>query len=255
MPTRTCPCGAPVRPRTTDTAPSAAAPAAGRASMAADGGAMLRGLERWAEAAARDGRQSWQCACRRPVKARRIELQTVPPLLGVAHVVPDALAWHRTPPALARAVGGTHRPRRAPVVAVRLRERSPRSGQLPALRRLRQGALLGAAPASAAAHRGPAPPRPRDRRLDLQRVRSVPRTHRQRCVHQLRVRRHDRRAGRRHAAPAARSAQPEPLDDGATVVWNGTHGTSLVDSSPHDSSLAWILASDSRYRVHPEMWQ
>ena len=50
-------------------------------------------------------------------------------------------------------------------------------------------------------------------------------------------------------------AQPEPLDDGGAVVWNGAHGTSLVDGGPHDSSLAWILASDSRYRVHPEMWQ
>ncbi len=51
------------------------------------------------------------------------------------------------------------------------------------------------------------------------------------------------------------TAKVEHLSAGGVVVWNGAHGTPLIEDGPAGSSLAWIAESATGYRVRPEMWR
>ena len=51
------------------------------------------------------------------------------------------------------------------------------------------------------------------------------------------------------------TAKVEHLSAGGVVVWNGAHGTPLLEDGPAGSSLAWIAESATGYRVRPEMWR
>ena len=254
MPTRTCACKAPVRPRNRHCADCCSTRRWAR-RMAADGGAKLRGLERWAEAAARDGRRSWQCACGRPVEARRIELQQCPRCAALR-------GWCRM-----LTTGAGRRLRSLERWAERVARDGRRSWQCacgaelpdplkcrhcadcaklrywarrqPTLRRLEARRLLGRETgdwicSACGAFQGP--------------VDNVACTD---CGCDVTT--GEPGVGTRR--PLHVPAEPEHLGDGAAVVWNGTHGTSLLNEGPHRSSLAWILESASHYRVHPEMWR
>ena len=253
MSNHACPCGCPVLPRHSFCSACDHTRRWAR-RMAQHGGVKLRSLERWAEAVARDGRRSWRCACGANVEVRRTEHQRC-----------SACAALRT---WARQL--THGSGRRLRSLERWAERVARNG-----RRSWRCACGAELPdpincvhcADCARVRYWARQRPKLARLDAKRrfgresgdwICSAcgdfqgPAEHARctRCGCNVTTGEPDPPS--RYALHV--TAKVEHLSAGGAVVWNGAHGTPLLEDGPAGSSLAWIAESATGYRVRSEMW-
>lgn len=253
MPNHACPCGSPTPPRRSRCgACDRARRWAGR--MAQHGGVKLRSLERWAEAVARDGHRSWRCACGAGVEVRRTEHQRCRRCAALR-------AWARN-----LAQGSGRRLRSLERWAERIARDDRRSWRCACGTELPDPVNCVHC-ADCARLRHWARHQPALQRLEARRNAGrtsgdwicsacgdfqgpVEHARCTRCGCDVTTGEPDRatRYGLRV------TGKVRHLPGGAAVIWNGAHGTSLLEDGPAGSSLAWIAESASSYRVRPEMW-
>lgn len=253
MPNHACPCRRPTPPRHSFCGDCNRTRCWAR-RMTREGGARLRSLERWAEAVARDGRRSWRCACGAGVGVRRTGRQCCSECMALR-------AWARN-----LTQGSGRRLRSLERWAERIARHGRRSW------RCACGAELpdpincvhcaGCARVRYWARKWPKLVRLNAKRQfgresgdwicsacgDFQGP--VEHTRCTKCGCDVTTGEPD--SATRHALRV--TAKVEHLSAGGTVVWNGAHGTPLLEDGPAGSSLAWIVESASGYRVRPEMW-